>query len=130
MDSKEITARVCAAVVGATLALAGAGKVTSWNQWRANARQQHLWTAVAVAVPALELFLGAALLVLKPAATILGLATLLLVVFTSFLALQVTTKSQVPCACFGAHVNRPPSWRDVARNLGLIALMFAAAAFS
>jgi hypothetical protein len=68
--------------------------------------------------------------VLKPSALALGLATLLLVVFTSFLALQVITKSQVPCACFGAHVNRPPSWRDVLRNLGLIALMFIAAAFS
>ncbi len=130
MDSKEITARVCAAVVGAVLALAGASKVTSWTQWRTNARQQHLWTMVAVSLPMLELVLGAALLVLKPVATVLGLATLLLVVFTSFLALQVTTKSQVPCACFGAHINRPPSWRDVVRNLGLIALMFVAAAFS
>jgi len=130
VDSKEITARICAAVVGAVLALAGASKVTSWNQWRTNARQQHLWSVVALALPGLELVLGAALLVLKPAATVLGLATLLLVVFTSFLALQVTTKSQVPCACFGAHVNRPPSWRDVIRNFGLIGLMFAAAALS
>jgi len=130
VDSKEITARICAAIVGAVLALAGASKVTSWNQWRTNARQQHLWSVVALALPGLELVLGAALLVLKPAATVLGLATLLLVVFTSFLALQVTTKSQVPCACFGAHVNRPPSWRDVIRNFGLIGLMFAAAALS
>ena len=130
MDSKDVIARICAALVGAVLALAGASKVTSWNQWRANARQQHLWTAVAVGLPVLELVLGAALVVLKPAATVLGLATLLLVVFTSFLALQVTIKSQVPCACFGAHVNRPPSWRDVVRNLGLIALMFTAAALS
>jgi len=130
LDSKEIIARICAALVGAVLALAGASKVTSWNQWRANARQQHLWTAVAVGLPVLELILGAALVVLKPAAMALGLATLLLVVFTSFLALQVSTKSQVPCACFGTRVNRPPSWRDVVRNLGLIALMFTAAAFS
>lgn len=130
MDSKEIIARICAAIVGAFLALAGASKVTSWSQWRTNARQQHLWSVVAIALPGLELLLGAALLVVKPAATVLGLATLLLVVFTSFLALQVTTKSQVPCACFGAHVNRPPSWRDVMRNFGLIALMFAAAALS
>lgn len=130
MDSKEIIARICAAIVGAFLALAGASKVTSWSQWRTNARQQHLWSVVAIALPGLELLLGAALLVVKPAAIVLGLATLLLVVFTSFLALQVTTKSQVPCACFGAHVNRPPSWRDVMRNFGLIALMFAAAALS
>lgn len=130
MESKEIVARICAAVVGATLAFAGASKVTSWNQWRANARQQHLWAVVAVVLPVLELILGAALVVLKPAATVLGLATLLLVVFTSFLTMQVITKSQVPCACFGAHVNRPPSWRDVVRNLGLISLMFTAAALS
>jgi hypothetical protein len=130
VDSREITARVCAAVVGATLALAGAGKVMSWNQWLANARQQHLWKIVAVSLPILELVLGTELVVLKPAPLILGLATLLLVVFTSFLALQVLTKSQVPCACFGAHVNRPPSWRDVMRNLVLIALMFTSAAFS
>jgi len=130
VDSREITARVCAAVVGATLALAGAGKFTSWNQWLSNARRQHLWKVVAMSLPAIELVLGAALVVLKPAPTVLGLATLLLVVFTSFLALQVMTKSQVPCACFGAHVNRPPSWRDVMRNLVLIALLFTSAAFS
>ena len=130
MDSKEIAARVCAAAVGATLALAGAGKFTSWNQWLSNARRQHLWKVVAISLPAIELVLGAALVVLKPAPIVLGLATLLLVVFTSFLAMQVLTKSQVPCACFGAHVNRPPSWRDVVRNLVLIALMFTAAALS
>ena len=130
MDSKEITARVCAAVVGATLALAGAGKFTSWNQWLSNARRQHLWKIVAISLPAIELLLGAALFVLKPTPIVLGLATLLLVVFTSFLAMQVLTKSQVPCACFGANVNRPPSWRDVMRNLALIALLFTSAAFS
>jgi hypothetical protein len=130
VGSSEITARVCAAIVGATLALAGAGKVMSWNQWLTNARRQHLWKAVAVTLPVLELVLGAALVVLQPTPTILGLATLLLVVFTSFLAMQVLTKSQVPCACFGANVNRPPSRRDVMRNLALIALLFTSAAFS
>lgn len=130
MDSREIIARVCAAVVGATLALAGAGKFTSWNQWLSNARRQHLWKIVAISLPAIELLLGAALFVLKPTPIVLGLATLLLVVFTSFLAMQVLTKSQVPCACFGANVNRPPSWRDVMRNLALIALLFTSAAFS
>jgi hypothetical protein len=130
VDSKEIAVRVCAAIVGATLALAGAGKVMSWNQWLTNARRQHLWKAVAVTLPVLELVLGAALVVLQPTPTILGLATLLLVVFTSFLAMQVLTKSQVPCACFGANVNRPPSRRDVMRNLALIVLLFTSAAFS
>ena len=130
MASKEIISRLCAAVVGGALALAGASKITAWDQWKTNAARQHVWKIVAVTLPALELVLGAMLVVLKPSATALGLATLLLVVFTSFLALQVMTKSQVPCACFGSHVTRAPSWRDVARNLAMIALLFIAASMS
>jgi hypothetical protein len=99
------------------------------SSWR-NTGTSRSWKIVAISLPAIELLLGAALFVLKPTPIVLGLATLLLVVFTSFLAMQVLTKSQVPCACFGANVNRPPSWRDVVRNLGLIALMFTAAALS
>jgi hypothetical protein len=123
-------ARLSAAVVGVALALAGAGKITSWKQWRVSAARQHVWTWIAFLVPALELALGAALVVLKPVPAVLGLATLLLVVFTSFLALQVMSKSEVPCACFGANSSEPPSRRDVVRNLVLIALLFLAAALS
>ncbi len=130
MDSSEIIARLGAVVVGAVLALAGANKVTGWKQWRANAARQHLWSAVAFAVPMLELALGAALIVLKPAPEALGLATLLLVVFTSFLAMQVMAKSEVPCACFGARSNKPPTSRDVVRNLLMIAVLFLSAALS
>ena len=130
MDSKELLSRLCAAVVGVALALAGASKVTAWQQWKTNAARQHVWKIVAVILPVLELVLGAVLIVLRPSATALGLATLMLVVFTSFLALQVTTKSQVPCACFGSHVTRAPSWRDVLRNLAMIALLFISASLS
>ena len=125
-----MVARLCAASVGVILALAGAGKITSWKQWRASAARQHVWSWIAFLVPALELILGAALVVLKPVPAVLGLATLLLVVFTSFLAMQVMSKSEVPCACFGANNTKPPAPRDVVRNLGLIALLFVAAALS
>ena len=130
MGSTEIISRLGAAAVGAVLALAGANKVTSWRQWRENAARQHLWTAVTFIVPMLELVLGAALIVLQPAPTVLGLATLLLVVFTSFLAMQVMAKSEVPCACFGARSNKPPTRRDVMRNLVMIAVLFLSAALS
>jgi hypothetical protein len=130
LDSAEIIARLGAAGVGAALALAGANKVTAWKQWRENAARQHLWTAVTFAVPLLELALGAALVVLKPSPATLGLATLLLVVFTSFLAVQVMAKSEVPCACFGARSNKPPTSRDVVRNLLMIAVLFLSAALS
>ena len=123
-------ARVCAAIVGAVLAYAGANKVTAFRQWQQDAQRQNLPALIAIAVPVLELVLGAALVVLKPAPTVLGLATLLLLVFTVYLSAQVVGKSQVPCACFGARVVRPPSWRDVLRNVVLIALLFASALLS
>lgn len=123
-------ARLCAAIVGVVLALAGAGKITSWRQWRVSAARQHVWTWIAFLVPGLELTLGASLVVLKPAPVVLGSATLLLVIFTSFLAMQVLSKSQVPCACFGVNSNKPPTRRDVFRNLSLIALLFVAAVLS
>lgn len=123
-------ARICAAFVGAVLALAGASKITSWQLWLVNAARQHVWKWVAYLVPVLELSLGAALVVLKPIPVVLGLSTLLLVVFTSFLAMQVMSKSVVPCACFGATSNKPPTRRDVLRNLALIALLFVAASLS
>lgn len=112
------------------LAYAGANKVTAFRQWQQDAQRQNLPALIAIAVPVLELVLGAALVVLKPAPTVLGLATLLLLVFTVYLSAQVVSKSQVPCACFGARVVRPPSWRDVLRNVVLIALLFASALLS
>ncbi len=123
-------ARLCSAIVGAVLAYAGANKATAFAQWKQDARNQNLPVIVALLLPFLELILGAALVVLKPAPTVLGLATLVLVVFTVYLSAQVMGKSQVPCACFGARSVRPPSWRDVMRNLVLISLLFSSAILS
>jgi hypothetical protein len=125
-----LLARLCAAIVGAVLAYAGANKVTAFDQWRQDAKRQNVPAPIANALPVLELVLGAALVVLKPAPIILGLATLLLLVFTVYLSAQVIGKSRVPCSCFGARVVRPPSWRDVVRNIALIALLFASAILS
>lgn len=116
--------------MGAVLAYAGANKVTAFAQWKEDAHNQNLPVIVALLLPILELVLGAALVVLKPAPTVLGLATLVLVVFTVYLSAQVMGKSKVPCACFGTRSVRPPSWRDVMRNLALIALLFASAILS
>lgn len=123
-------ARVLAGVVGIVLAFAGANKVTAFSQWSADAARQGVPRAVALALPGAELVLGAALVVLEPHPISLGLATLLLLVFTVYLAVQIAGKSQVPCACFGARSMRPPSSRDVGRNLLLLAFLFVAAALS
>jgi len=121
-------ARICAAVVGALIAIAGATKVTDYKQWMQDARAQHVWPIIATVLPPIELLLGALLVVLSPTPVVLGSATLLLLVFTAFLIAQIASKSTVPCACFGSKSKRPPSGRDVVRNLAMIALLFIAAA--
>ena len=121
-------ARICAAVVGALIAVAGATKATDYKQWMKDARAQHVWPAVAAVLPFVELLLGALLVVLAPSPVVLGAATLLLLVFTAFLIAQIASKSTVPCACFGSKSTRPPSRRDVLRNIAMIALLFIAAA--
>lgn len=121
-------ARICAAIVGALIAVAGATKATDYKQWMKDARAQHVWPAVAAVLPLVELLLGALLVVLTPSPGVLGAATLLLLVFTAFLIAQIASKSTVPCACFGSKSTRPPSRRDVLRNIAMIALLFIAAA--
>lgn len=121
-------ARICAAIVGALIAVAGATKVTDYKQWLADARAQQVWPIVARVLPPIELLLGALLIVLAPHPTVLGAATLLLLVFTAFLVAQIASKSAVPCACFGSKSKRPPSGRDVVRNIAMMALLFIAAA--
>lgn len=120
--------RICAALVGALIAVAGASKITDYKQWLADAKAQHVWPIVAKLLPPIELLVGALLVVLKPNPAVLGTATLLLLVFTAFLVAQIASKSVVPCACFGSKSKRPPSGRDVLRNIAMMALLFIAAA--
>ena len=125
-----MVARLMAAVVGAVLAFAGANKITDFARWRIDVARQELPRVIAFVVPMAELVLGASLVVFEPHPLPLGLATLLLLIFTVYLAMQVMGKSQVPCACFGARSSRPPSMRDVGRNLLLLTLLVVAAAVS
>jgi hypothetical protein len=125
-----VLARVLSALVGIVLAFAGANKVTGFAQWKSDAARQRVPRLVVFFLPGIELVLGAALVVFEPHPISLGLATLMLLIFTVYLAVQVAGKSQVPCACFGARSMRPPSMRDVGRNVLLLALLVAAAALS
>lgn len=110
------------------LAYAGASKLTNWNSWLASARAQGVWKVIAFVIPAIELLLGALLVVIPSLVEVLGLATVLLVIFTVYLGVRVATGSTTPCACFGSHITKPPSWQDVWRNLGLIFLLVVSAA--
>ena len=125
-----MAARIFAAFVGVVIAVAGASKITAWSQWRADAQRQSLWPVVAIGLPPVELVLGALLIVLQPHPVVLGMATLMLAIFTAYLAVQVLSKSQVPCACFGSRNVRPPSGKDIGRNVVLLTMLFVSAALS
>lgn len=119
---------LCAAVVGCVLSYAGASKFTNWESWLASARAQGVWKVIAYVIPGIELLLGALLVVVPSVVEVLGLATVLLLIFTVYLGVRVATGSQIPCACFGSRVTTPPSWKDVSRNFGLILLLVISAA--
>lgn len=120
--------RLLASAVGMIIVFAGATKATGFQQWKADARSQGLWPLIAYVLPAIELVLGASLIVLSPTPVTLGSATLLVLIFTVYLAVLVATGSTVPCACFGARFSRPPSMRDIARNVAMLIALFASAA--
>ncbi len=121
-------ARLCAALVGAVFAVAGATKVLGWRQWILDARQQGVPRVIAGTVPPLELILGTLLIAAPISALVLGSSTTVLLVFTVFIAVSIASGRQTPCACFGARSRRVMSWRDIARNVALMSLLVIAAA--
>lgn len=125
-----MASRIAAVCVGVVFLLAGASKVVNMAQWLRDARSQAVWKPVAVAIPFVELILGGCLVGLPVSAVVLGLSTALLLVFTAFLIAQIRIASDVPCACFGSFLRRPPSGKDVLRNLVLMALLFLSAALT
>jgi hypothetical protein len=122
--------RIAAIVVGAVFLLAGASKVVNMSQWLRDANSQAVWKPVAVVIPFVELILGGCLVGLPVSPIVLGLSTALLLVFTAFLIAQIRVSSDVPCACFGSFLRRPPSGKDVLRNVALMALLFVSAALA
>jgi len=122
--------RILAAFVGAVIAFAGATKVADMKRWRRDAQAQHIWKVVALPLPFVELLVGATLVMTRPKPITLGIATSLLVMFCVFLVIRIAEKSTVPCACFGSRSSRPPSKRDVVRNLFMIAVLSVSAAIN
>jgi uncharacterized membrane protein YphA (DoxX/SURF4 family) len=113
-----VAARV---VVGLVLLLAGALKARD-KTWPASAARFGLPRPGAVALPWLEVVLGA-LLVAQIGGRLTALAAAaLLAGFTAAVAAHVARHDEVPCACFGALSSAPVSGRTLARNVVLVAL--------
>ena len=112
---------VARALVGLVLLAAGALKARD-GSWPESARRFGLPRPAAIALPWLEVAIGA-LLVAQYGGRVTALAALaLLVAFTAGVAHRISQHDDVPCACFGALSTAPVTRRTLARNVVLIAL--------
>lgn len=128
MLAASLVANAATFVLGALFIGAGVSKVIIGAAWRAEARRLGTPLPVAVAVPWVEIAVGAAVAarVGRPWSSVVALA--LLVAFTTLLVVRLASGDHPPCACFGAWSTRPLSWWHVARNGALVALAVVAIA--
>lgn len=113
-------------VLGAAFVVAGAAKLAGGDRWAAQVRALGVDARIAATVPWIELVVGAvaATRLAHPAGAVA--AIVVLVVFTAWIGAQLRRGAAAPCACFGGLSRRPMSWRDIARNLGLLAVAVVA----
>ena len=123
----DTVARIAAIVLGAVFVVAAVSKMIAGTAWLAQARELGAPTPVATALPAVELALGALLVVGIGAPLVAIAAVALLVVFSVAIARQLVDGRHPPCACFGAWSQRPLGEGHLVRNAGLILLAVVAA---
>ena len=126
MLASSFAANAAALVLGALFIGAGVSKVALGGAWPAQAARLGTPRLVAVAVPWVEIVVGAAVAARlgMPWPSVAALA--LLVAFTTLLVTRLAAGDHPPCACFGAWSTRPLSWTHVARNAALMALAIVA----
>lgn len=114
---------VAPVALAVVFAWAGGAKLADRAGTAAGFAELHLPhpATLASVVPVVEVA-TAVLLIAGPRIGALVAGTLLLA-FTVLLAHVVRAGSTVSCRCFGGVSVRPVSWRDVARNLMLLALV-------
>lgn len=120
--SGEVLAWVASVVLGGVLVVAGVAKLAGGRQWAMQVSALGVDARLVAPVPWIEIVVGAVVATrlahpLGPLAAVALLAT-----FTVWLVVQLARGVAAPCACFGGIARRPMSWRDVARNLALLAL--------
>jgi uncharacterized membrane protein YphA (DoxX/SURF4 family) len=125
----EIVGVGAAIVVGASLIAAAVLKLAHAPAWRAQAADLGVAAPVAVALPWVELVVGAALVVpvVRPWPALA--ACVLLGAFTVVVVRRLGDGSRPPCGCFGSRSRRPLGPAHVARNAAMLALAVVAAAW-
>ncbi len=113
---------IASVLLGAVFIVSGVTKIAAMQQWRAQAADLGVSGLVVGGLPYAELGIGALLvaqIARRPVAIVAGV---MLVAFTTLLAVRLSQGRRPPCACFGDLSSKPISWTNVARNAVFIAL--------
>ena len=113
---------IASVILGGVFIISGVTKMIAIQQWRAQAAELGVSGLVVVGLPYAELGIGALLvaqIARRPVAIIAGVV---LVAFTTLLAVRLSQGRRPPCACFGGLSSKPIGWTNIARNAAFIAL--------
>ena len=123
MNLAVFTARL---IVGGTLLAAGLLKLGHFDSlastiaaYRIPLLSPEVIAALSVAIPLVEILLGAYILIGLYTRTVAALAMCEFAVFAAAVASVVIRGIPAPCGCFGPSDTRPASWLEVGRDLTL-----------
>ena len=117
---------VASIIVGVAFVVAGASKLAAGPTWPVTARDMGAPGFTIPLVPWVELAVGAALVAQLAAPTPAIAALVLLVAFTTLIAVRLARGERPSCACFGAWSAEPIGPTHVVRNVVLMALAVVA----
>ena len=118
----SVVAVVASVLLGAAFLVAGGSKIAAGPSWPEQARGLGAPAWVAPVLPWVEIVVGALLVTQvarRPAAVV---AIVLLLAFTTLIAIRLRQGRRPPCACFGAWSTRPIGAQDLIRNAVLLVL--------
>ena len=125
----NIAVLIARLVVGGTLLAAGLLKFGHFDvlasmiaMYRIPFLTPQVITPLSIAIPLIEILLGAYLLVGLYTRAAAAIALCEFVVFAAAVASVVLRHIPAPCGCFGPADTRPASWVEVARDLALAAV--------
>jgi len=118
---------IFAVIVAAVFVYAGVAKFATFNDWTFQARALGAPDPAVVLVPVAEVTLGVMLVGGWWLTQTIIASILLLSAFTVLLLVRLRDEDRQPCSCFGTKSQRPISWLDVSRNLGLASLLLVSA---
>ena len=125
IDVVHVSAVVASVILAGVLLFAGVSKLA--GDWRADVRAIGVPWVLAAPVPFVEIAIGALLVVQWQRRPVALAAIALLVVFTGFIALELSHGRRPTCACFGARSSARLGPGHLARNAIFIALGVLAA---